>query len=326
MLSGLGRGAPPHSAVVGDDAADQRPAGDQPGDIGERVPANRQRAPLKQNGIDRGKWQDERGHKPAGDATGPLSRQERGEPRPRKSPVKRAARPSGNAIPPIRRRRKRASARACAAPGARRAGARLRRSVSANRAGRRSPISRRGGAKPVDFSTASYQAGAQTPSLARRPGGQDSIASSKAMPQAAQSARQHAARDRPARPGLRPPAARWPSRSRGALEQRDLRGQADLVEGEIGLALARVGGEHRLGRADEEGVDEAVDPVAAEAGRACDGSCASDTRPPCRRGRARSERVGDRAPVGRLRGDHLLAHGMVEAGRGEIGGVERLVA
>ena len=43
----------------------------------------------------------------------------------------------------------------------------------------------------------------------------------------------------------------------GAVEQFGLGRQTDLVEREI-VALPRIGGEHRLGRADEEGVDEAV--------------------------------------------------------------------
>ena len=61
IVDAVGRGAL-HAApqrVGGDDAADQPPAGDQPDDIGERVPANRQRTQLKQNGVDDGKRQHE---------------------------------------------------------------------------------------------------------------------------------------------------------------------------------------------------------------------------------------------------------------------------
>ena len=46
---------------------------------------------------------------------------------------------------------------------------------------------RSGAANPVERSTASYQAGAQTPSLSRRPAGQLSIAASNGTPSAAQS-------------------------------------------------------------------------------------------------------------------------------------------
>ena len=84
----------------------------------------------------------------------------------------------------------------------------------------------------VDRSTASYQAGAQTPSVARRPGAQDSIASSNGTPQAAQSARQHAARigqDVLALDHWR----RAAEPVRRAVEQFGLGRQADLIEGEI---------------------------------------------------------------------------------------------
>ena len=58
-------GRPPQAApklVAADDPADQRPPRDQPADIGERVPANRQRTPFDENGVNRGKGQYKKGH------------------------------------------------------------------------------------------------------------------------------------------------------------------------------------------------------------------------------------------------------------------------
>ena len=110
----------------------------------------------------------------------------------------------------------------------------------------------------------------------------------------------------------------------GAVEQRELGGQADLAKREV-PALARIGGEHRRRRPDQKGVDEAVGPVEPEGVEHVMGHVLLvPDRPPARRGTG--ERGGDGAPVGRLRGDHLGAQGMVEAGRLEIGGVEGLVA
>ena len=96
---------------------------------------------------------------------------------------------------------------------------------------------------------------------------------------------------------------------RRADEQFDLRGQADLVEREI-LALLRIGREHGLRRADEEGVDAGGQSTRARIRAACDASCASGTRSACPPGTGPTRRVRDLAPVGRLRGDHLLAHRM----------------
>ena len=75
MLSALGRGRAVPVAVVGDDPANQQPAKDQAGDIGERVPANGQRTPLHKNGIDRWKGQNECWHRGHADALGPIRRQ-----------------------------------------------------------------------------------------------------------------------------------------------------------------------------------------------------------------------------------------------------------
>ena len=55
--------------------------------------------------------------------------------------------------------------------------------------------SARGGPKPVDRSTASYHAGAQTPSLARRPAGQRSMLGVNATLKAAHRAAQAPPRD-----------------------------------------------------------------------------------------------------------------------------------
>ena len=110
---------------------------------------------------------------------------------------------------------------------------------------------------------------------------------------------------------------------RRAVEQFGLGRQTDLLEREI-VPLLRIGGEHGLGRADEEGVDEAVAPSAPEFGQHVVRHVllVPDGLPVRRRP---DERVGDLPPVGRLGGDHLLAHRMEEAGRDQIGGVERLV-
>src|SRR3954454_18042162 len=58
------------------------------------------------------------------------------------------------------------------------------RQAAATRAscGERSTLRGRQGSKRVEAHTAAYQYGAQTPSLLRGPGGQDSMRSSKSMP------------------------------------------------------------------------------------------------------------------------------------------------
>ena len=150
MLSALGRSAPRPVAVVRDDPADQQPAEDQPRDIGERVPADGQRPPLHEDGIDRREWQDEGRHRRGPDALASGPRQDRaGDHRSQASPLRER--------------------RACGARAGRRSAAPPRRPASAPSGRSSRPISRRGAANPVDRSTASYQAGAQTPSLARRP-------------------------------------------------------------------------------------------------------------------------------------------------------------
>ena len=75
MLSALGRALPVPIPVVGDDPANEQPTQDEAGDIGERVPANGQRPPLHENGIDRWKRQNECWHRMHGDALGPNRRQ-----------------------------------------------------------------------------------------------------------------------------------------------------------------------------------------------------------------------------------------------------------
>ncbi len=64
-------------AVVRHHAADQEPAENEARDIGERIPADGQRPPLHENGIDRRKGQDKRRHRRAPDATGAAWRQGR---------------------------------------------------------------------------------------------------------------------------------------------------------------------------------------------------------------------------------------------------------
>ena len=239
-------------AFVGHDPADERPAEHQARDIGERVPADGQRPPLHENGIDRRKGQDKRRHRRAPDATGLEPRQGR----------------HGRFIRLLERRFRLFKTEAARELVRREAvidrTRRRRDRLQSCRAGRRT---RPRGAAPqscVDRSTAWYQTGAQTPSVARRPAAQDSIAASNGTPQAAQSAEQHAARI-----GQNVLALDHRRRAaeplRGAVEQFGLGRQADLLEREI-VPLLRIGREHRLGRADEEGVDEAVAPVAAEPG------------------------------------------------------------
>ena len=63
MLSAVGRGRAVPVALVGDDAADQRPAGDEPADIGERIPANRQRPEVQQHRVNRWERQEKHGHR-----------------------------------------------------------------------------------------------------------------------------------------------------------------------------------------------------------------------------------------------------------------------
>ena len=86
-----------------------------------------------------------------------------------------------------------------------------------------------------------------------------------------------------------------------------------------------VGGEHRLGRANEKGVDQAIASSRGRIAAACGGSCASDTRRALPSGGGPASAAATFAPVGRLRSDHLVAHRMDEAGGDKIGGVERLV-
>ena len=183
-------------------------------------------------------------------------------------------------------------------------------------------ISGRGLAKPVDRSTASYQAGAQTPSVGRRPGAQDSIAESKATPQASHSASRTPRGS--AEHVLTLDDRRRLSQSIGrAIEKLGLRRQTDLLEGEV-VALLRVGREHRLGRADEKGVGDTVAPLAPEFGQHVVRHMLLVPDRLAARRRAH-EPVRDFTPVGRLRGDHLVPHRMNEARRSEIGRIEGLV-
>ena len=70
--------------------------------------------------------------------------------------------------------------------------------------------------------------------------------------------------DRRARPGLRHRRGAAEAIG-GAVEEFDLRGQADFLQGEV-LALQRIGGEHRFGRANQKDIEADVDPFTPEAG------------------------------------------------------------
>ena len=74
---GGGPGAAAPVAIVGDDSADQSPAGNQPDDIGERVPAYGERPEMHEHRVDHGIWQQENGHRRRPDAM----REKRGQER-----------------------------------------------------------------------------------------------------------------------------------------------------------------------------------------------------------------------------------------------------
>ncbi len=61
--------------LVGHDPANEQPTQDKAGDIGERVPADRQRTPLHEHRIDRWKRQNKCWHRGHADALGPARRQ-----------------------------------------------------------------------------------------------------------------------------------------------------------------------------------------------------------------------------------------------------------
>ena len=76
-------------SVVGDDPANERPTEDEAGDIGERVPADGERTPLHDDGIDRWKGQNKCWHRPHADALGrgvASSRRAQSGPRAERSP------------------------------------------------------------------------------------------------------------------------------------------------------------------------------------------------------------------------------------------------
>ena len=155
-------------------------------------------------------------------------------------------------------------------------------------------------------STESYQAGAQTPSVARRPGAQDSIARVEGNRRTPRRAPSACRADRRARPGPRSPAGARPSRSAARSKSSACAGRP-ISSSVKSSRFMRVGRQHGLGRADQERVDEVVRPLAAE----CRQHVVRHVLlvPDRLAIRRRSdERVGDLAPVGRLRGDHLFAH------------------
>ena len=129
-------------------------------------------------------------------------------------------------------------------------------------AGRRVRGARRGGPKPVERFTASYQCAAQTPSVSRGPAGQLSIVSLNGMPSAAQSRRSTAAGSaRSASASMtgggsptiaRPPRKAPPARTKPISSKLDR------------LALGRIGGEHARRMADQEGVPAGAHPVAPD--------------------------------------------------------------
>ena len=211
-------------------------------------------------------------------------------------------------------------------PGAVRAGA-------AARGGRRTPGGRprpprrragrgrrragRHGSKPVERATASYQYGAQTPSLSRGPGRpvQHPVGELDAEPVA-----------QPAQVGLGVAQEVAGVDHRGVLGQRveqpHLLEQADVV-GLAGLARADVGRDH-LGRvADQQHVAEVGDPGQVLASSAGGGSCAWRSAPPASTG-ARSPRTTSAGSVG-WEAITSSRPGWSSPVPGEVGGVERLV-
>ena len=105
------------------------------------------------------------------------------------------------------------------------------------------------------------------------------------------------------------------------LEEPDLLEQADVVR-LAGLPRADVGGDHLGGVADQQHVAEPVDPVQRHVGEQVVGHL---LRVVHGGGVVGLQRADHRGGVGRLRGDHLVAAGVVEAGADEVGGVEGLV-
>ncbi len=77
MLSALGRLRAGPVPVVRDDAANEEPAEDETRDIGERIPPDGQRPPLDENRIDGRKRQDEHRHRRGPDALASRRRQDR---------------------------------------------------------------------------------------------------------------------------------------------------------------------------------------------------------------------------------------------------------
>ena len=173
------------------------------------------------------------------------------------------------------------------------------------------------------LSTAAYQCGAQTPSSGRGPAGHDSIASSNSMPTAAQSwrstprgSRQHVAGVDDGRGGAEGVAA--------AAEQVDLLREAEVLQRGLPAHLG-VGGERPA--AGSRIRNAFVSPTASPAPTS--GSmwwvmCFwYQTERPSGMGPVSQE--DDGPPVVVLRGEDLVTSRMVDARRGQVVGVERLV-
>ena len=211
----------------------------------------------------------------------------------------------------------------CGAPDARRAVARRRRSASTNPADRRNAA--RGGRyearRLLDLGVPGRRPDAVAVAPSRQPGEHRLVEAE--IERGAQRGQ------RTARIGLQVTAVDHRRRATepvgGAVEQRQLGRQADFVETERAGPLAGIGSEHSFRRANQEGVADPVDPVAAEFRQHVVGHLLLVPDWPAA-GRGPEHRCRDGPPVGRLRGEHRLAHRVVEASRSEIGGVERLVA
>ena len=120
----------------------------------------------------------------------------------------------------------------------------------------------RHGSKPVDFSTASYQYGAQTPSLARGPAGQCSMRGVNGICSKVHNARRCASGAFRNSSASMTGGAR-PVRAGDLLVQRGFLQHADVLRGRVRPAL-QVRREHLARIADQEHMRHRVEPVVAD--------------------------------------------------------------
>ena len=191
------------------------------------------------------------------------------------------------------------------------------------------PAAARYGSKPVDFATSPYQCFAQTPSVARSPGGHLSIAGSNSTPTASQ-------RSRSMRSGFCKTSR---ASITGGIDSRPLAHpiedlgllhEANVFQRRV-VVLPDVGSDHLRRIANQKTVRQTRQASRDRSPATDDASSASDKKPnvegPLCPDRGTSARqAGDHLPPIGLPGrDHLLRHRMFFPRRLEIERVERLI-